>query len=189
MDRAQIHRGNNSAGLRVPARPCPSVRRAAGWPQASKIGRAVLGLAFLVVAAPPVSAQGAAVRPRKAVTVERIYGSPSLSGALTDGLEWSPDGKLLSYFQRAGQGPDAPPSLWVLEVASGKRRILLDSDKLRPVLPPPPSHSTGQQTGLGRLTPQRYFWAPGSDALLFVSQGQLHWFDLKTNSSKPLGSG
>jgi len=175
MPRAQIHR-RDSFG--------------------NKIARAVVWLALLVVAAQPVAARpnrarlpDRQARPRKALTVERIYGSPSLSGALTEGLEWSPDGKLLSYFQRTGQGADARTSLWGLDVASGKRRILLDFEKLRALLPAAPSGSAGQQTGLGRLIPQHYFWAPGSDALLFTSQGHLYWFDLKTNTSKQLTSG
>jgi hypothetical protein len=43
-------------------------------------------------------AQQSAVTLGKALTVERIYSQPSLSGRLTRGLAWSPDGKWLSYF-------------------------------------------------------------------------------------------
>jgi dipeptidyl-peptidase-4 len=140
--------------------------------------------------APPIAtAQGQ----RKALTVERIYGGgTSLSGSLTQGLQWSPDGKLLSYLQRSGQGREAKTDIWVLDVASGERRMLLDSAKIQALAPPSaepiPQSGSSQATGLGRVTPQRYQWSPKGDALLFVSQGNLFWFDLKTQEGKRLVS-
>ena len=124
----------------------------------------------------------------KPLTVERIYGQPSLSGRLTTGIAWSPDGKLLSYFERRGQGGEARTELWTVEVSTGARRALVDADKLDQILVTPAGQpgAGGQQTGLGRVAPQRYIWGPNSDALLFVSQGQLYWFDLKTQSGKKL---
>ncbi len=41
----------------------------------------------------------------KALTVERIYSQPSLSGRLTRGLTWTPDGKQVSYFETKGLRP------------------------------------------------------------------------------------
>jgi len=147
-------------------------------------------LLLLVFAAAPAWAQSQAAPTtgRKAITVERIYGQPSLSGTLTSGLEWSPDGKLLSYFHRTGEGPEAKTDISVIDVSTGERRVLVDADKLKSLLAPA-AQPRGQQTGLGRITPQRYFWAPGSDALLFVSQGELYWFSLKTQTGKRLASG
>ncbi len=127
----------------------------------------------------------------KLLTVERIYGQPSLSGSLTQGLQWSADGKQLSYLVRQGTGRDAKTDIWVMDAASGEKKLLLDSEKLQKLLAPPRegSMAASQATGLGRLSPQRYFWSPKSDALLFVSQGQLYWFDLKTQEAKKLSSG
>jgi dipeptidyl-peptidase-4 len=142
-------------------------------------------VALLAAVAAPALAQ------RKALTVERIYGpGPSLSGSLTQGLQWSPDGKLLSYLQRSGQGREAKTDIWVLDVASGERRMLLDSAKIQALAPPSaePARIGSQATGLGRVTPQRYQWSPKGDALLFVSQGNLFWFDLKTQEGKRLTS-
>jgi dipeptidyl-peptidase-4 len=142
-------------------------------------------VALLAAVAAPALAQ------RKALTVERIYGpGPSLSGSPTPGLQWSPDGKLLSYTQRSGQGREAKTDIWVLDVASGERRMLLDSAKIQALAPPStePAGTGSQATGLGRVTPQRYQWSPKGDALLFVSQGNLFWFDLKTQEGKRLTS-
>jgi len=135
-----------------------------------------------------LAAQTVATQQGKELTVERIYGQPSLSGTLTTGLQWSPDGKLVSYFHRSGEGREARTDLWVLEVASGQRRVLVGAEKLQTFLPPQPQ-AGGQQTGLGRFPAQRYFWAPGSSALLFVAQGNLYWFDLKAQTATALTRG
>src|SRR5260370_19562993 len=55
----------------------------------------------------------------KALTVERIYSQPGLSGRLTRGLASTPDGKQLSYFEAKGTGRDAKTELWVMDAASG----------------------------------------------------------------------
>lgn len=143
-------------------------------------------LAFSTVGVFPQAAEQAA----KPLTVERIYSQPSLSGRQTTGIAWSPDGRLLSYFERRGQGREARTELWAVEVATGARRVLVEAEKLQAVLAAPSAQpsTSGQQTGLGRITPQRYLWAPKSNALLLISQGQLHWFDLKTQSGKKLTS-
>src|SRR5665213_1709068 len=52
----------------------------------------LLGLGCAVM---PVEAQQIAP---KQLTVERIYSAPSLSGYQVNGIEWSPDGKRISYF-------------------------------------------------------------------------------------------
>ncbi len=69
-------------------------------------------------------------------------------------------------------------------MATGDQRELVNSEKVGALLRP--SGSRSQQTGLGRVAPQRYFWAPGGDALLFVSQGELYWYDLKAQTARKL---
>jgi len=153
-------------------------------------------IALLVALAAMVSAPAIAQQPaaqRKALSVERIYGpGPSLSGSLTQGLQWSPDGKLLSYTQRSGQGREAKTDIWALDVASGERRMLLDAAKIQALAPAAaeavPQSGSSQATGLGRVAPQRFQWSPKGDALLFVLQGNLYWFDLKTQEGKRLTS-
>jgi dipeptidyl-peptidase-4 len=156
--------------------------------QPGKDRRGAFTLSVFVLAAllsTAVSAQQAAPSARKVLTVERIYGQPSLSGNLTQGLGWSPDGKVLSYLRRMGEGTEAKTELWTLDLATGERRVLVEAEKLQSFLLP----GTGgqrQQTGLGRIPPPRYLWASSSDALLFVSERELDWYDLKTKTGKKL---
>src|SRR5260370_3106400 len=101
----------------------------------------------------------------KALTVERIYSQPSLSGRLTRGLAWTPDGKGLSYFETKGSGKDAKTELWVMDAASGAQRLLVAADKLESILPAESSRPT-QATGLGRRAPSQYQWGPAGLGIL-----------------------
>jgi dipeptidyl-peptidase 4 len=142
--------------------------------------RSVLALllcAGFLTTAPATLAQQ---QQRRDLTVERIYSAPGLSGQLLRDTRWSPDGKRLSYLTGAGDRAE----IWVVDASTGERRVLVDAAHLRDVLLPPASR--GQQTGLGRLTPSQYRWAPDSQALLFIGAQQLAWYDLKSQTSRHL---
>lgn len=69
------------------------------------------------------------------LTVKRIYSQPSLGGRLNRGVQWAPDGKAVSFFVTKGEGAAAKSELWALDVASGQRRLLVNTEKLQTVLP------------------------------------------------------
>ena len=140
--------------------------------------------AFLVL---PSAAQQPAAVPGKALTVERIYSQPSLSGRLTRGIGWTPDGKKLSYFETRGAGKEAKTELWVMDAGSGERRLLVASDKLESILPADSSKPT-QATGLGRRAPAQYQWTPDGSAILFQGPTALAWLDLKSQTARTLVS-
>src|SRR5258708_10623256 len=60
----------------------------------------------------------------KALTVERIYSQPSLSGRLTRGLVWTPGGQRLSYFETNGYATVDKTALSTTGTSSGRRGIL-----------------------------------------------------------------
>ena len=124
----------------------------------------------------------------KALTVERIYSQPSLSGRLTRGLVWTPDGKRLSYFETKGSAKEAKTELWEMDAASGERRLLVSSDKLESILPAESSKPT-QATGLGRRAPSQYQWAPDGAGILFQGPTALAWLDVKSQTERTLVSG
>jgi dipeptidyl-peptidase-4 len=135
----------------------------------------------------PTAAQQPATSGR-ALTVERIYSMPSLSGRLTRGLAWTPDGKWLSYFETKGAGKEAKTELWVMDAANGERRLLVAADKLEAILPADSSKPT-QATGLGRRAPAQYQWAPDGAAILFQGPTALAWLDLQSQAARTLVSG
>ena len=122
------------------------------------------------------------------LTVDRIYGQPSLSGRLTRGVAWSPDGKKISFFEAKGEGKEAKTELWEMDAATGERSLLVAADKLESILPAPAGNAS-QATGAGRHAPAQYQWAPGGDALLFEGANSLAWFDLKSQAGRVLVSG
>jgi dipeptidyl-peptidase 4 len=132
-------------------------------------------------------ASTAAAQPGQ-LTVDRIYSQPSLSGRLTRGIVWSPDGKRLTYLDAKGSGRDAKSELWSLDAASGERSLLISADKLENIFPAPPSKQS-QATGAGRHAPSQYQWSPNSDALLFEGTNAIAWFDLKSQSGHVLVTG
>ena len=122
------------------------------------------------------------------LTVDRIYSQPSLSGELTNGIAWTPDGKKISFFENLGTGKDTKRSLYVLDIETGERTLLISAEKLEAVLPPE-SAKPSQATGLGRRAPSQVQWAPGGDALLLESSSSLGWFDLKKQAGRVLVAG
>ena len=62
------------------------------------------------------------------LTLERIMGSPALSGRVPRGLALSPDGKLATLLEPRADDRDRY-DLWAIDTTTGARRMLLDSTK------------------------------------------------------------
>ena len=147
-----------------------------------KLGRKLLVLSVLGISAVSFYTQPAAGQ--KQLTVERIYGRPSLSGSLYSGLAWTPDGKSVSYLETKGKDK----SLWIASTATGEKKQLLTAEKLESILPEDKSKPT-QATGLGRRAPAEYRWAPNGAAILFVGPNSLAWYDLNADKATVLLTG
>jgi dipeptidyl-peptidase-4 len=121
-----------------------------------------------------------AVAPNKTLTVDRIFGEPSLSGHLSSDIEWSADGHQIAYLETSGSGMDRRRSIWVMDTSTGARRVLLPADKLKP----PPEADNAKHHA--RLT---YRWSAGGDRLLVTVGTSLILFDIKSSSLKHLIAG
>jgi len=141
-------------------------------------------IAATAVSAIPARAQSTASTGKK-LTVERIFSAPSLSGTLVHGIEWAPDGKRVTYFERTGTGRSAATDLWALDATTGQKSVLVSAQMLGSLLEPEKQKAT-QGTGLARATPQDYQWAPDGNAILFVSDSELVWLDLASMTPKQL---
>ncbi|MEM0986384.1 MAG: S9 family peptidase [Pseudomonadota bacterium] len=65
------------------------------------------------------------------LTIERLYESPSLSGPKPMGVQFSPNGKRLTFLRgKADNG--AQLDLWQFDVATGEPSLLVDSARLAP---------------------------------------------------------
>jgi len=139
-----------------------------------------LALGLNLVAAPA----SAHPKPSRSLTVERIYSAPSLSGSLTQGIEWTRDARGISFLERRASGLE----MWTMNAATGERKVLVRSDVLAQVMQPEKKQAI-QSTGLGRVQPENYRWCPSGHSLLFIGGTNLVLLDLKTMTSKALLSG
>jgi dipeptidyl-peptidase-4 len=119
------------------------------------------------------------------LTVRRIYSQPSLGGKLFKGVQWSPDGKQVTFLDNQGQ---AKTELWALDVGSGERHLLADAEKLESVLPSDKTQPS-QATGLGRRAVLQYAWSPDGNAILLIGAHALGLVDLKTQQTRTLSTG
>jgi dipeptidyl-peptidase-4 len=129
-----------------------------------------------------------AVATAQELTIQTIYGSAALTGRAPDTIEWSPDGKKVSYFLHQEQGDKA--DLYYIDVTSGKPAVLVASEKIAAMKPPvSTSKDDREKDNRARYGVAGYHWAPDSEHLLFDSNGQLWYFTLATGKyvalSKP----
>jgi dipeptidyl-peptidase 4 len=158
------------------------------WARRESSGRVVpdLRAALFLALAAMLGATVAAARPggSKDLTVERIYTAPSLNGYLTEGVEWAPDSKRISYFGRDRSGVE----LWTTDAATGHSNILVKADVLESAMPPEKMGAI-QSTGLGRVQAANYLWSPSGNSLLLIGGSSLVLLDLNTMTPKTLVSG
>jgi dipeptidyl-peptidase-4 len=136
-------------------------------------------------AALPTLAQTSAGKP---LTVERIYSGPSLSGSLTQGIEWTPEGTRISYLRHNPQSSNGGEELWTMDASTGERKVLVKADTLAAVMQPEKT-SAIQATGLGRIQAENYLWSPRGDSLLFIGSNTLVMLDLKTSAVRQIVNG
>ena len=147
----------------------------------------LLSFAFLAAfySAPADAQDKTKTAPAKPLTLKRLFSAPNLSGRLTQGIEWCPDSKRISYLERKGAGKDATVELWTMDAATGERKMLVNASTLKATMQPETAKTT-QATGLGRVQAENYQWAPGGDSLLFIGSHGLALLDLKTMTPKSL---
>jgi dipeptidyl-peptidase 4 len=145
------------------------------------------GIMVVLAFAAPTLAQTETKR-FKPLTVEAIYGQPGLSGRLAEGVRWSPDGKQVAFLESVGSGKGTQRELAMIDVASGKRSVLISAGTLASVIPPQP-FPIRQRTGAARRPPGPFEFSPDGSALMFRGQTSVVWLDLKSQKATTLISG
>jgi dipeptidyl-peptidase-4 len=137
---------------------------------------------FSIVAAALLGSMSAAAREKfvtspaapATLTLERVFASPGIAGAVPRGVRLSPDGRFLTLLRNRADDRDRY-DLWGFDRHSGKWRRLVDSAKL----------SSGRDLSeTARMQRERlrigtlkgivsYDWAPDSQSVLVPVDGQL----------------
>ena len=124
----------------------------------------IFALCMFVASAAVLGAQ------TKPLTVSAIFTDPSLTAEAPHGMEWSPDGLLMTYLNGDGD-------LIAVDGESGKTSVLVAKEKIGSM------HSVAaseqDKDHRSRYGAASYLWAPDSKHLLFDSNGSLFLYSIK----------
>ena len=90
------------------------------------IGMKTLLMSALLLAAAPVLSQPVPAQPVQPLTLERLFANPPLLGTPPRALTIAPDGRHIAWLQPRADD-QLRYDLWVEDVASGRRRMAVDS--------------------------------------------------------------
>jgi dipeptidyl-peptidase 4 len=154
--------------------------------------RIVMGALLLALSAcaslpfsPPRSETFALQNPAvAALTAERLYASPSLSGPTARGVKFSPDGKRVTFL-KAKPDDQSRLDLWQFDVATGAQSMLVDSRLLEPedvVLSEAEKALRERKRTAGTTGILDYDWGT-ANTLLVPLGGDLHLVTLTDNTA------
>jgi len=115
-------------------------------------------------------------------SIAQIFAAPGLTGYHPEDVEWSPDGRHVSYLLRH---PDAPQAdLYGVDTRTGKTSVLLSSKQLAGAAAPPSSiKNQREQERITRYHVDSYHWSPKSDAIFYLSNDQVYFYGLITHQT------
>jgi len=139
--------------------------------------RAAALLSAFLVAIPFASHSAAAQAPQKQLTVEAIFAHGPLVPKPPETLDWSPDGKHLTYLE-AGELMDVDP-------VTGKVHVMVSAAKMASL---DGNHgSERDRDHRERYNMASYLWSPDSAHLLFDADGRLWLYDLRNGTGVQIG--
>jgi dipeptidyl-peptidase-4 len=130
--------------------------------------------ATLVLALAAAAPASAAQLPK--LTIDRVNGQPSLSGAVLARLAWHPDGRRLTWVRRTGESGS---SIEALDLRTGKTAVLLDGAKV--LAPAAAGSGEPKPLPLSGAT-----WMPDGHTLLVPASGDIFVADVRTGSVRAL---
>ena len=112
------------------------------------------------------------------LTIERLLGSPSLSGPSVQGLKLSPDGKRVTFL-RGKESNQAQLDLWEFNTETGEASLLVDSNALlggkkEELSEEEKARRERDRSITGKSGIVSYFWSEDSSSLLFPLGGDVY---------------
>ena len=121
------------------------------------------------------------------LTVEKIFAEGGITGRQPETVDWSPDGKKITYVLRDNSGEHG--QLWFVDVATGVPAVLVTEERLDSLLKPVSAiKSEREKERRERYRVAGYHWAPDSRHILFDSNGQLWLYDTASKTGVPVTS-
>lgn len=124
--------------------------------------------------------------PQRALTIERIFASPPISGPTPRLLKLSPTGRFVSLLKPRADDRQRY-DLWIMDSSTGEQRMLINSTKI----------GGGEVSEAEKMRRERarvggsrgiveYEWAPDGNSILAPVDGDLYLADLKTGAIRRL---
>jgi dipeptidyl-peptidase-4 len=120
------------------------------------------------------------------LSVKAIFSPGGLTGRVPENVHLSPDGTRVSYILRDDSGENG--ELWYVDVATGKKDVLVSQSKLANLAPPFSRLSEREKERRTRYSVAQYYWAPDSKQILFDALGQLWLYTLATGTAVQITS-
>ncbi len=136
--------------------------------------------AFLIwtCLAPLAYAQTSDNQPKQPLTIEAIFADGGITGRAPEAVQWSPDGKKLTFVKRDDSGEHG--ELWYVDTATGEKKVLVPEAKLASLAPDATKiKDEREKERVLRYHVAAYVWRPDSKYLLFDSNGQLWIYSLE----------
>lgn len=116
--------------------------------------------------------------PKQPLTIEAIFADGGITGRAPEAVQWSPDGKKLTFVKRDDSGEHG--ELWYVDTATGERKVLVSEAKLASLAPDATKiKDEREKERVLRYHVAAYVWSPDSKNLLFDSNGQLWVYSLE----------
>ena len=116
--------------------------------------------------------------PKEPLTIESIFSEGGITGRAPEAVQWSPDGKKLTFVMRDDTGEHG--QLWYVDTASGEKKVLVSEAKLASLAPDATKiKDEREKERVTRYNVAAYMWSPDSKYLLFDSSGQLWIYSLE----------
>ncbi|MGA9852442.1 MAG: S9 family peptidase [Gammaproteobacteria bacterium] len=127
-------------------------------------------------------ALGAESTPSPGYTIAQIFAEPGLTGYQPEQVEWSHDGRHLTYLLRHVGNPVA--DLYIVDTETGKTSLLLTGKQLASAAEPPSAIKNQiEQERITRYHVDSYHWSPKGDALFYLSNDQLYLYNLSSRAT------
>ena len=133
---------------------------------------------------PDSGREAAAPAAKRQLTIEDILREPPAGAGAPRFVEWSPDGRHLSFVRANPTG--GRDELYALDPASGRGKVLIGAGPLASLMTTTVELSERERENRARYGTALYHWSPDSKALLFDAAGQLRFYDLKSGKATDL---
>jgi dipeptidyl-peptidase-4 len=117
-------------------------------------------------------------QPKQPLTIEGIFDDGGITGRAPEAVQWSPDGKKLTFVKRDDSGEHG--ELWYVDPATGEKKVLVSEAKLASLAPDATKiKDEREKERVLRYHVAAYVWSPDSKYLLFDSNGRLWIYGLE----------